>query len=49
MEKFKRDLSKVTSQIARDIVKVMFGYWIHPTATEAADSEGILLVASYQR
>ena len=49
VEKFKRDLSKVTSQIARDIVKVMFGYWIHPTATEAADTEGILLVASYQR
>jgi seryl-tRNA synthetase len=33
----------------RRILPVMFGYWIHPSATSLGKAKGIRLVASYQR
>jgi hypothetical protein len=32
-----------------EVVRVMFGYFLHPSAAEAARERDILLVASYQR
>ena len=49
VKKFLQQISKVTPQIEHEILKVMFGYLIHPTAVELAKKEGVILVASYQR
>ena len=44
---FARAVAKL--KIEQDIFKVMFGFFIHPSASELAEKEGIVLVASYQR
>ncbi len=49
VKKFLRQSSKIAPQIKCEVLKVMFGYLIHPTAMELAKKEGIILVASYQR
>jgi len=49
VKKFMKDVKKVASQIKTELVKVMFGYLIHPSASKAAQDEGIILVASYQK
>ena len=36
-------------KIKDKVFKVMFGFFIHPSASELAEKEGIALVASYQR
>ncbi|MBE0479222.1 hypothetical protein IBX65_08960, partial [Candidatus Aerophobetes bacterium] len=46
---FLQRISKITSQFDYEILKIMFGYLIHPTATEVASKEGVILIASYQR
>jgi len=42
-----QDTSKLIFR--EEVFKVMFGFFIHPSATELAEKEGIVLVASYQR
>ncbi len=32
-----------------EVFKVMFGFLVHPSGSELAEEEGVLLVASYQR
>lgn len=49
VKKFLQQISPVIAQIEQEILKLMFGYLIHPTATELAKKERIILVASYQR
>jgi len=47
-----QDLTKVLAQVEPlvegEVVRVMFGFYIHPTALREAREAGILLVASYQ-
>jgi predicted nuclease with TOPRIM domain len=47
VDDFIRDVSKLTFR--EEVFKVMFGFFIHPSATELAEREEIVLVASYQR
>ena len=49
VEKFIQLLKKVTPGIEKEVLKVMFGYFIHPSAEKLAKREDILLVASYMR
>jgi len=49
VKKFIQQISKVVPQVEHEVMKVMFGYLIHPTAMKLARKEGIILVASYQR
>jgi len=50
VEKFCERLDSVKDYLPRgEMIRVMFGYFIHPSATEMAKEKGILLVASYQR
>ncbi len=36
-------------QIKTEVVKVMFGFLVHPSAEAVAKEAGITLVASYER
>ncbi len=49
VNKFIRDISKVLPVIKGEVLKVMFGYLVHPSAVKIAETEDITLVASYQR
>lgn len=49
VKKFIQDVSKVLPVIKGEVLKVMFGYLIHPSATKLAEAEDTTLVASYQR
>jgi len=49
VKKFLHQISPITPQVKGEILKVMFGYLIHPSASELAKKEGVILVASYQR
>ncbi len=49
VRRFRKEFLLVLPQIKGEVLKVMFGYFIHPEATELAKEEGIILVASYQR
>jgi len=49
VEEFVSRLTKVRRALAVRVVPVMVGYFIHPSGTEVAEKEGVLLVASYQR
>lgn len=49
VRKFRKEFLLILPQIKGEVLKVMFGYFIHPEATELAKEEGIILVASYQR
>lgn len=47
VEEFMKAVNKL--KIEEEVFKVMFGFFIHPSGTELAEAEGIVLVASYQR
>lgn len=47
VKEFIEAISKLTFKDT--VFKLMFGFLVHPSATEVAKSEGIVLVASYQR
>ena len=49
VEKFARDVALVEPLVEGEVMRVMFGFYIHPTAVKEAEKRGILLVASYQR
>ncbi|HIC91462.1 MAG TPA: hypothetical protein EYP21_05280 [Syntrophaceae bacterium] len=49
VERFKKAVIKRLPALKGEVVKVMFGYWIHPYATQLAQKEGIVTVASYER
>jgi predicted RNase H-like nuclease (RuvC/YqgF family) len=49
IKKFIKDVNIVESMIEGEKIKLMFGFYIHPSATEIANQENILLIASYQR
>ncbi len=49
VENFLNKISHIESVINVPIIKVMFGYYIHPTAQSFADSNNIFLVVSYMR
>ncbi|MGB9661717.1 MAG: hypothetical protein ACPL5F_06820 [Moorellaceae bacterium] len=48
---FNKTLSRIVPLINKDrkVIKVMFGFLVHPSAEEIARKEDILLVASYER
>jgi len=46
---FVRQADKVRGLVKGDILLVMFGYWIHPSASVLAEEKDLLLIASYQR
>ncbi|KYH31501.1 hypothetical protein MOMUL_22400 [Moorella mulderi DSM 14980] len=46
---FARKVARAGASLQGEILKVMFGYLIHPAASELAGQEGIILVASYER
>ena len=49
VERFARGVRLVEPLIKGEVMRVMFGYYLHPTAEEEAKKHGIILVASYQR
>jgi hypothetical protein len=49
VEEFADTVKEARPHIEGKLIPVLFGYWIHPSGTEAAQRAGILLVASYQR
>jgi hypothetical protein len=46
---FIRDTDKVRRLLKGDTLLVMFGYWIHPSASVLAEEKDVHLIASYQR
>lgn len=46
---FVRQVEKVRGQFKGDIQLVMFGYWIHPSASVLAKEKDVHLIVSYQR
>ncbi len=49
VNKFIRDVATVLPVIKGEVLKVMFGYLVHPYAAKRGEAEDIILVASYQR
>jgi hypothetical protein len=49
VEKFVYNLAVIDHVLKGEVVRVMFGYFLHPSAKETARERNILLVASYQR
>ncbi|MBM4466491.1 MAG: hypothetical protein FJ014_13210 [Chloroflexi bacterium] len=49
VEEFAERLALVEPALKGEVVRVMFGYFIHPSAEVAARERDILVVASYQR
>jgi chemotaxis protein histidine kinase CheA len=49
VEKFAERLAVIGHVLKGEVVRVMFGYFLHPSAELAARERDILLVASYQR
>jgi predicted nuclease with TOPRIM domain len=49
VNKFIRDVATVLPVIKGEVLKIMFGYLVHPYAAKRGDAEDIILVASYQR
>jgi hypothetical protein len=49
VEKFTHNLAVMAHVLKGEVVRVMFGYFLHPSAEVAARERDILLVASYQR
>jgi hypothetical protein len=49
VNKFIRDVATVLPVITGEVLKVMFGYLVHPYAAKRAEAEDVILVASYQR
>lgn len=49
VKSFIKNIGRLVDQFDAEVLKVMFGYFIHPLATKLAREEDIILVASYQR
>ena len=49
VSEFSEVLERVEPQVKGEVWRVMFGYYIHPSAQPIAEEKNILLVASYQR
>ena len=49
VEDFAATVEQLRTHFEERLLPVMFGYWIHPSATEAAKKSDMLLVASYQK
>ena len=49
VNKFIRDVATVLPVIKGEVLKVMFGYLVHPYAAKRGEAEDVILVASYQR
>ena len=50
VQEFAGTIEKIRKTLKeRRILPVMFGYWIHPSATSVGKTLGIRLIASYQR
>jgi len=49
VNKFIRDVASVLPVIKGEVLKVMFGYLVHPYAAKRGEAEDVILVASYQR
>jgi len=49
VNKFTRDVATVLPVIKGAVLKVMFGYLVHPYAVKRGEAEEVILVASYQR
>jgi len=49
VNKFIRDVATVLPVIKGAVLKVMFGYLVHPYAAKRGEAEDVILVASYQR
>jgi len=49
VEQFARLAKRVEKQVAGEMFKVMFGYYVHPRGSDAAKRHDIELIASYQR
>ena len=46
---FIKNTDKLIQEFKVEVLKIMFGYFIHPSATKLAEREKIVLVASYQK
>jgi len=49
VRRFVRQISPLLPHISGDVIKVMFGFLIHPSAEKPAQEAEIILIASYQR
>ncbi|MEK9148484.1 MAG: hypothetical protein AAB267_00400 [Candidatus Desantisbacteria bacterium] len=49
VEDFINDIKRLEKAMKKPCVKIMFGFFIHPSGQELALKEDILLVASYQK
>lgn len=49
VEKFLETLSFLGDRFGKKVIKVLFGFYVHPSAQPLAQANDILLVASYQR
>jgi hypothetical protein len=49
IKKFVTDVNLVEPLIEGEKIKLMFGFYIHPSATHIANQENILFIASYQK
>ena len=48
VREFAQNISALKS-IKKETIKLMFGFYVHPSASEEASKHNIILVASYQR
>lgn len=46
---FDNIVEKLKTIITDNIYKLMFGYYIHPSAEKEAENRGITLIASYMK
>jgi peptidoglycan hydrolase CwlO-like protein len=49
VEEFDKTVEKVKKTVANKVYKLMFGYYVHPSAEEEAGKRGVRLIASYMR
>jgi exonuclease VII small subunit len=49
VERFLQTLDLLANRFDKKVIKVMFGFYIHPSAQRLAEANEIILVASYQR
>jgi predicted nucleic acid-binding Zn-ribbon protein len=49
VENFDRLVEKVKRFVPNNVYKLMFGYYVHPSAEQEAKKRGITLIASYMR
>ncbi|MGB9716970.1 MAG: hypothetical protein ACPL4E_00820 [Thermoproteota archaeon] len=49
IEEFDKSAEKAKKTMADGVYKLMFGYYVHPSAEQEAERRGITLIASYMR